>query len=758
MPGVFRCVFSTTRPCTKWTAGQARTSLLFVRYQAGRSAELRAVHADRMSCCLPPVFSEHTGGLDFADDFHGERPKSVCEHVIPVCVPMYNEDASELVSTLRSLHAMSVEMPEYSLEICVILDGWKKVHATVMSALQIIFPNVQDWRARLDEAAGSEPQEKLTLILQRSAAFNLALLATPSVVDFSASSMGADLLGRFLNLTAIVKVDNRKKHNSHDLFFRGFANHLNVKFAFASDCGTLFDPLCLPKIVKVMTKDARCVACTGRQRVMTKWQQPGCEAEGFLGWVLRVVQGFDYEASTVVYNGCFSLFGCLAVIPGPCGLFRLPPLLDRTKGASAFDFYANAAKEAEEHPDMLSGNCILAEDRVLTYAALFLSPGGPWKVKWAKTATFYFQSEVRLQTLVAQRRRWLNGTVAGYLFVMNQLGALCRPGTGFHARLRFIRFLMFLMVLVYVGIACGPAFYMYGGVVSFFYVTEQDFNSLFAFGACAFCASCYAIFFARHHVVAYDPRAFALVAAVNTVTALLMLVALCKALVITHSWVQWTALMYFMLPIMLNALIPDFTALATIMNPLNLVVYLLFMPTMQGYFMTMAIARSFDLSWGNRGGVGGEVEALKVRSQAMMLATCIINVLILVFLFFSSNIQTRADIFLLMFLLAPVGFIGFFSALQASGLWISSVAVIWLVIFFVLNVWYSSICDSLGQQALSATCHLLVGDGAFLRNILLILSVLFSLKTMKACLSAIHSRYRRAESWRATSEQALIQA
>jgi len=173
--------------------------------------------------------------------------------------------------------------------------------------------------------------------------------------------------------------------------------------------------------------------------------------------------------------------------------------------------------------------------------------------------------------------------------------------------------------------------------------------------------------------------------------------------------------------------------------------------------MTMAIARSFDLSWGNRGGVGGEVEVLKVRSQAMMMATCIVNGLILVFLFYSSNIQTRADIFLLVFLLAPVGFIGFFSAVQASGLWISSVAVIWLVNFFVLNEWYSSICDSFGQQALSATCHLLVGDGAFLRNILLILSVLFSLKTMKACLSAILSRYRRSESWRATCEEALIQ-
>merc|ERR1719235_2936528 len=98
-----------------------------------------------------------------------------------------------------------------------------------------------------------------------------------------------------LDLTLVVKADNRKKINSHDIFYNGFVTHLKSEFFFMTDCGTLFDPQCLLLLWLRIKKDPRCIAVTGRQRVMTKEQQVDCATEGRTARFLRSVQGYDYE-------------------------------------------------------------------------------------------------------------------------------------------------------------------------------------------------------------------------------------------------------------------------------------------------------------------------------------------------------------------------------------------------------------------------------------------------------------------------------
>jgi len=49
------------------------------------------------------------------------------------------------------------------------------------------------------------------------------------------------------------------------------------------------------------------------------------------------------------------------------------------------------------------------------------------------------------------------------------------------------------------------------------------------------------------------------------------------------------------------------------------------MPTMQGYFLTLAIARTFDLRWGNRAGVGMVVDKLRSISQEYMAIQWFLN-------------------------------------------------------------------------------------------------------------------------------------
>ena len=46
--------------------------------------------------------------------------------------------------------------------------------------------------------------------------------------------------------------------------------------------------------------------------------------------------------------------------------------------------------------------------------------GGNWQTHWVPSTVFYFESEGTLREFVLQRRRWLNGTTAGYLYLLRQ--------------------------------------------------------------------------------------------------------------------------------------------------------------------------------------------------------------------------------------------------------------------------------------------------------------------------------------------------
>jgi len=626
------------------------------------------------------------GGVEFEGYFPGDRPEDVQEEVVPICVPLYNEDANELVLTLRSIYRMqkmirvTAGLEEYRVKVCIIQDGFAVASESFKAAMRIMFPpsKYEDWERRVETAL--KTKETLTVVLQPPRDINLKHLHCEDVL---ADLTEADAPDELLDITVVIKADNRKKINSHDLFFRGFANHYNPEFVFATDCGTLFDDSCLSILLQRILREDDCVAVTGRQRVMTSAMQPGSEGEGLWAWILRNVQGYDYEASVVLFNGCFSLLGGLPVIPGPCGLFRLPPLMEKTVQdctMSPFEFYIEASVKAEEEKSMLAGNCMLAEDRVLTFAAEFLTEGKS-TVHWAKNALFYFQAETQLNSLVAQRRRWLNGTVAGYIYVHNELGKKDLPCSHSCFKIMILRALIKLMLFMYVGIAIGPALYAYGFCEALRYLREvtladaasaSDSNGTFEVMLICIAVAYYVvlvIFSLGHHRERFDARLFALAGIMNTIAIAFMIVAMVVSSVQQLSTVQWFSFVYLVAPIVLNLLIPNFTSLTYLLNPLRVLVFYLFLPTMQGFFLTLSIARTFDLSWGNRAGIGAEQESLKKGTQTMMMVQCLCNLFLLVF-FFAFRVTTWflwAQIGLMVFLLAPMSILTVGSIIQEFG-------------------------------------------------------------------------------------------
>merc|ERR1712003_592331 len=104
---------------------------------------------------------------------------------------------------------------------------------------------------------------------------------------------------------------------------------------------------------------------------------------------------------------------------------------------------------------------------------------GKQKVHWAKNALFYFQAETELKSLVAQRRRWLNGTVAGYVYVHNELGRSGLPSSHGCCKVFLLRCLIKLMLSMYAGIALGPALYAYAFCEALRYLRGFDGSLLF---------------------------------------------------------------------------------------------------------------------------------------------------------------------------------------------------------------------------------------------------------------------------------------
>jgi len=598
--------------------------------------------------------------------------------------------------TMRTMHK---DLENYEVKVCVIQDGYAKASESFKSALRIMFPAAEyrhggrGWEEGVLDAVAAETKETCILQVPADRRINLGDLAVRDVLGDELDQMGKDLHETLpLDITVLLKADNRKKVNSHDLFFRGFANHHNPEFVFATDCGTLFDDNCLGLLVKKILRKKDCVAVTGRQRVMSREMQPDCGSEGCMGWMLRCVQGYDYESSVVLFNGCFSKLGFLPVIPGPCGLFRLPPLLEvvtiKGERKSPMDFYLDAAEEAEKSKTMLHGNCMLAEDRVLTFAAEFLTTGEK-RVHWCKNAIFYFQAETELRRLVGQRRRWLNGTIAAYFYVHNELADKRLPSSHPRWKVFLLRTLIKLMLAIYAGIAVGPSLYAYGICEALQYLwtcqpnlalDSTDSNTVqtsppaifqaVLFGIAALYFLSFVLFSVRHHRSAFDPRLFALCGFLNAVAMAIMMWALVLSTIEGLSVVQWFGFVYLVVPILLNLFIPNFESLKHLLHPLRVVVFFLFMPTMQGNFLTLAIARTFDLSWGNRDGIGGKEDCLKNQTYSYMILQWLANGVLLVLLFSFDNSAWLwfIQLALAIVLLTPTMLLSLGSAMQLLGI------------------------------------------------------------------------------------------
>jgi cellulose synthase/poly-beta-1,6-N-acetylglucosamine synthase-like glycosyltransferase len=134
----------------------------------------------------------------------------------------------------------------------------------------------------------------------------------------------------------------------------------------------------------------------------------------------------------VSFKAIYDTLGCMHVIPGPCGLFRYSAMGSLKEGLMK-EYFSLFQRSSQ---GLIVGNVELVEDRIPGTLLSFplkdfhdktSMPEEGWpRTGFVHDAVFFVEAEKPLSQLVKQRRRWLNGTFATYLWMMCEFSIICR--------------------------------------------------------------------------------------------------------------------------------------------------------------------------------------------------------------------------------------------------------------------------------------------------------------------------------------------
>jgi len=239
----------------------------------------------------------------------------------------------------------------------------------------------------------------------------------------------------------------------------------------------------------------------------------------------------------------------------------------------------------------------------------------------------------------------------------------------------FVQLLNAFVLWIYAGIAMMPGITIYATMMSWVYLNEQsgqiDDSSTevvsWVLGLVYLAA--FLLFSWRHHHVKFDQATFGFIVVANAFSTMLIMAAVMQSMIKNLNWLHLTAGFNLILPVVLNLCIPNISALWVIMNPVRLLLHVLFLPTMQGYFLTLSIARTYDLSWGNRAGIGSEVEELKSKAKLWAFIQAVFNTALPIFLFIYQDSEVHNILLISLFVsfIAPITLISIGSIVELLG-------------------------------------------------------------------------------------------
>ena len=197
-----------------------------------------------------------------------------------------------------------------------------------------------------------------------------------------------------------VKHENKRKLNSHLWFFEGFCKVSNPKFCMLIDVGTEPEEDSLFLLYNAMKKDPQIAGVCGEII-------PRLQGDSFFD-IFSNAQKVEYKFSHILDKALESLLGYISVLPGAFSAYRWQALMpDDPNGPLWGEYFKSIAK-----PWLMTcyqSNIYLAEDRVLCLA-LVSCKGKNNLLKYVKKAIAYTDPPDSFESLLLQRRRWINGS------------------------------------------------------------------------------------------------------------------------------------------------------------------------------------------------------------------------------------------------------------------------------------------------------------------------------------------------------------
>ena len=219
---------------------------------------------------------------------HGEIDR--LKDSIAAIVPFYNEKAHEIHATLRSLYFnfeyIKRKDPEYKwthFNVLLVGDGWFKSDISTKRYLAKLY------------AGSTKFDDEFMNFKQQKHKHNTVILQTKNNKKLCINPFNTDQKKLYLKVTTIIKIDNRKKANSHEWFLGryGFAEWCKCDYMFFTDAYSTLNEEGLYEFVKHMKKPKNkdVVCCTGRARVYS------IEQELELQHLLREKYKYKYSKS-----------------------------------------------------------------------------------------------------------------------------------------------------------------------------------------------------------------------------------------------------------------------------------------------------------------------------------------------------------------------------------------------------------------------------------------------------------------------------
>lgn len=191
-----------------------------------------------------------------------------------------------------------------------------------------------------------------------------------------------------------IKQLNKRKLNTHLWFFGGFCEMINPTYVMLLDVGTKPMEGALFYLYEAMHLYPNIAGCCGEIKPM----------EPSFWKLVAPAQVVEYKFSHMLDKALESLIGYITVLPGAFSAYRWEAL----KGAPLWEDYFKSICKIDEM-NAFNSNIYLAEDRVLCLA-LVTKKDKNYILRYVKKSVAETDVPSSLSELMAQRRRWINGS------------------------------------------------------------------------------------------------------------------------------------------------------------------------------------------------------------------------------------------------------------------------------------------------------------------------------------------------------------